>query len=40
MLRVGTGEDLHRTDPSRPLILGGVLIEEGPGLRGHSDADV
>jgi len=40
MFRTGIGEDVHRTDPSRPLILGGVLIEDGPGLRGHSDADV
>ncbi len=39
-LRVGHGRDLHRTDDSRPLVLGGVLIEEGPGLLGHSDADV
>jgi 2-C-methyl-D-erythritol 2,4-cyclodiphosphate synthase len=40
MMRVGLGEDLHRVDESRPLVLGGVLIEEGPGLSGHSDADV
>jgi 2-C-methyl-D-erythritol 2,4-cyclodiphosphate synthase len=38
--RVGTGEDLHRIDDSRTLVLGGVIIEEGPGLSGHSDADV
>ncbi|MES4793292.1 MAG: 2-C-methyl-D-erythritol 2,4-cyclodiphosphate synthase [Chloroflexota bacterium] len=40
MIRVGIGEDIHPTDDSRTLILGGVIIEEGPGLRGHSDADV
>lgn len=39
-LRVGQGEDLHRVDDSRTLVLGGVSIEEGPGLAGHSDADV
>ena len=39
-LRVGQGEDLHRVDDSRTLVLGGVIIEEGPGLAGHSDADV
>lgn len=39
-IRVGQGEDLHRVDDSRTLVLGGVIIEEGPGLAGHSDADV
>ncbi|UCG34460.1 MAG: 2-C-methyl-D-erythritol 2,4-cyclodiphosphate synthase [Phycisphaerales bacterium] len=37
--RVGLGYDLHRTDPNRPLILGGVRIESEVGLAGHSDAD-
>jgi len=40
MIRVGMGEDLHRVDETRTLVLGGVIIEEGPGLAGHSDADV
>jgi 2-C-methyl-D-erythritol 2,4-cyclodiphosphate synthase len=40
MMRVGMGEDLHRIDDGRTLVLGGVIIEEGPGLAGHSDADV
>jgi 2-C-methyl-D-erythritol 2,4-cyclodiphosphate synthase len=40
MMRVGIGEDIHRVDDGRPLVLGGVIIEEGPGLAGHSDADV
>lgn len=40
MIRVGIGEDIHRVDDSRTLVLGGVIIEEGPGLAGHSDADV
>lgn len=39
-VRVGQGEDLHRIDDSRTLVLGGIIIEEGPGLAGHSDADV
>jgi 2-C-methyl-D-erythritol 2,4-cyclodiphosphate synthase len=39
-IRVGMGEDLHRVDDSRTLVLGGMIIEEGPGLSGHSDADV
>jgi 2-C-methyl-D-erythritol 2,4-cyclodiphosphate synthase len=38
--RIGSGEDMHRVDDGRTLVLGGVIIEEGPGLSGHSDADV
>lgn len=40
MTRVGIGYDLHRTDTSRPLVLGGVRIPSDRGLLGHSDADV
>jgi 2-C-methyl-D-erythritol 4-phosphate cytidylyltransferase/2-C-methyl-D-erythritol 2,4-cyclodiphosphate synthase len=36
----GSGFDVHRFDPERPLMLGGVFIENEPGLAGHSDADV
>jgi 2-C-methyl-D-erythritol 2,4-cyclodiphosphate synthase len=40
-LRAGIGFDTHRLDPGRPLILGGVHVEDAPrGLAGHSDADV
>lgn len=39
-MRVGIGEDLHRVDPARTLVLGGVVIEGAAGLAGHSDADV
>jgi 2-C-methyl-D-erythritol 2,4-cyclodiphosphate synthase len=39
-LRVGIGYDVHRFDPGRRLILGGVEIPDHPGLDGHSDADV
>jgi 2-C-methyl-D-erythritol 2,4-cyclodiphosphate synthase len=39
--RIGIGFDIHRTDPQRPLVLGGVRIPGAPfGLTGHSDADV
>jgi 2-C-methyl-D-erythritol 2,4-cyclodiphosphate synthase len=38
--RVGLGIDLHRSDPDRPLFLGGVRFEGEPGLAGHSDGDV
>jgi 2-C-methyl-D-erythritol 2,4-cyclodiphosphate synthase len=40
VIRVGTGFDVHAFDEGRPLILGGVLVPEAPGLSGHSDADV
>lgn len=41
-LRVGQGVDAHAfsDDPERPLVLGGLVIPDGPGLVGHSDADV
>lgn len=41
-MRVGQGVDVHAfsADPARPLRLGGVAIPDGPGLEGHSDADV
>jgi 2-C-methyl-D-erythritol 2,4-cyclodiphosphate synthase len=40
-MRVGQGIDVHRfsEDLSRPLVLGGVVIEGARGLAGHSDAD-
>ena len=40
MIRVGQGIDVHAFDATRPLVLGGVEIGDGPGLAGHSDADV
>jgi len=41
LYRTGIGYDVHRTDPSRTLMLGGIPIEGAPfGLAGHSDADV
>ncbi|MGH9182207.1 MAG: 2-C-methyl-D-erythritol 2,4-cyclodiphosphate synthase [Acidimicrobiales bacterium] len=41
-VRVGLGVDIHPVsdDPGRRLVLGGVVFEAGPGLAGHSDADV
>jgi 2-C-methyl-D-erythritol 2,4-cyclodiphosphate synthase len=39
-MRVGLGFDVHPFDASRPLVLGGVVIDDAPGLAGHSDADV
>ena len=38
--RVGTGYDLHRLEPGKPLIIGGAQIPHDAGLVGHSDADV
>lgn len=39
--RVGQGYDIHpfSTDPDRRIVLAGVVLP-GPGLAGHSDADV
>lgn len=37
--RVGLGFDVHPFGGDGPLVLGGVVLS-GPGLEGHSDADV
>ena len=39
-MRSGHGYDVHRLVEGRALILGGVKIDYGKGLLGHSDADV
>jgi 2-C-methyl-D-erythritol 2,4-cyclodiphosphate synthase len=39
IFRVGIGYDLHRLEPGRQLILGGVAIESSRGPVGHSDGD-
>jgi 2-C-methyl-D-erythritol 2,4-cyclodiphosphate synthase len=39
MIRVGLGFDVHPFGGDGPLVLGGVELD-GPGLVGHSDADV
>ncbi len=39
-MRIGHGYDVHRTDPGREMFIGGVNIDCGFGLLGHSDADV
>jgi len=38
--RIGTGFDVHRLVPNRPLVLCGVVVPNELGLDGHSDADV
>ena len=38
--RIGSGFDVHRYEEGRPMVLGGVTIPYGKGLKGHSDADV
>ena len=38
--RIGQGFDVHGFRAGRPLILCGHELPEGPGLEGHSDADV
>lgn len=39
-IRVGFGFDVHRLVEGRELWLGGIRLEHGMGLLGHSDADV
>ena len=39
MLRIGFGNDTHRLEKNKLLILGGVRIESEFGAVGHSDAD-
>jgi 2-C-methyl-D-erythritol 2,4-cyclodiphosphate synthase len=39
-IRVGQGFDVHGFTEERPLVLGGVRVQDSPGLEGHSDADV
>ncbi len=40
MFRIGSGNDIHRLVPGRPLIIGGVRVDSDLGADGHSDADV
>ncbi len=42
MFRIGLGFDSHPFDPkgTKPLKLGGVVLDEKLSLKGHSDADV
>lgn len=39
MFRIGFGNDIHRLEEGRKLILGGVEIPSNLGAVGHSDAD-
>jgi 2-C-methyl-D-erythritol 2,4-cyclodiphosphate synthase len=39
-MRVGLGADAHALVEGVPLVLGGVEVESGRGLAGHSDGDV
>lgn len=39
-IRIGQGFDLHRLEPGRPFMLGGVQLDAPIGPVGHSDGDV
>ena len=39
-MKIGQGFDVHPFAQGRKLVIGGVQIEYGRGLDGHSDADV
>lgn len=38
-MRIGFGNDIHRLEAGKPLILGGIEIPSELGAVGHSDAD-
>lgn len=40
MYRIGYGEDIHRLEKGRKLVLGGISIPFDKGLVAHSDGDV
>jgi len=40
MTRIGHGYDLHRLEPGRHLVIGGVSIDHDRGAAAHSDGDV
>ncbi len=40
MIRTGIGYDLHRLEPGRKFIVGGMEIQFEKGPAGHSDGDV
>lgn len=39
-MRCGIGYDLHRLEPGRPFVVGGLQIPFDKGPAGHSDGDV
>ena len=39
-VRCGIGYDLHRLEPGRPFVVGGLQIPFAKGPAGHSDGDV
>ncbi|MCF7861231.1 2-C-methyl-D-erythritol 2,4-cyclodiphosphate synthase [Candidatus Woesearchaeota archaeon] len=39
-MKVGIGTDSHAFEDGKPLILGGHMIKDNPGLKGNSDGDV
>lgn len=39
MYKIGFGNDIHKLEEGRPLILGGIKIPSDVGAVGHSDSD-
>lgn len=40
MNRIGFGTDIHRLEPGRPMVIGGIVIPSAFGPAGHSDGDI
>jgi 2-C-methyl-D-erythritol 2,4-cyclodiphosphate synthase len=40
VMRVGIGRDMHRLEPGRRLVVGGVELDSDVGAAAHSDGDV
>lgn len=39
-MRIGFGNDIHRLQEGRPLVIGGVVVPSDKGESAHSDGDV
>ena len=39
-MRIGFGNDIHRLQEGRPLVIGGVIVPSDKGESAHSDGDV
>ena len=40
MVKIGIGQDSHKFKEGKQLVLGGITVENSPGLKANSDGDV